>query len=112
MGGFSLLEHPRDPWCFPCPSIWDLPEVHALGKSVGVVFNQPDQCMYGQRAQKATTVASFGRASLMSEARSLLGKRCVHRKHEEVLTGQNCRTATGSSRLLLRRPTRPTSAAP
>ena len=88
-GGIGLLEHPRDPGCQPYPSIWVLPGVMQLSKRAGLITNMLDQCRYGQKAQKATTVGAFGQAVLTSSARELLSRRCNHWTHEEVLSGQN-----------------------
>eukprot|EP00972_Heterocapsa_arctica_P074943 11060948-Heterocapsa_arctica.AAC.1 len=60
-----------------------------LATLVGAQFNLLDQCRYGQKAQKATTVAAFGANYLTTEAKVLLGLRCTHRRHEATLSGQN-----------------------
>eukprot|EP00972_Heterocapsa_arctica_P046291 6828712-Heterocapsa_arctica.AAC.1 len=60
-----------------------------LAKLVGANFNLLDQCRYGQKAQKATTVAAFGANHPTAEAKRLLGFRCTHRRQAASLIGQN-----------------------
>ena len=62
---FGFIEHPSDPsWASAhklarqAPSIWAMEAVFHWACSLGLVYFHFDQCMFGQVARKATTIAS------------------------------------------------------
>ena len=84
IGGKFILEHPRDPGHDPYPSIWELPEVRELQKASQGQLLLLDQCRYGQKAKKPTTLLTNATAKIED-----LSMRCCHQEHPVTLQGKD-----------------------
>eukprot|EP00746_Dinoflagellata_sp_MGD_P119240 gnl/MRDRNA2_/MRDRNA2_55161_c0_seq1.p1 gnl/MRDRNA2_/MRDRNA2_55161_c0~~gnl/MRDRNA2_/MRDRNA2_55161_c0_seq1.p1 ORF type:complete len:147 (+),score=18.82 gnl/MRDRNA2_/MRDRNA2_55161_c0_seq1:162-602(+) len=81
MGGFSLLEHPRDPGYAPYPSIWATTLLIETGRKLAAKYVELDQCRKGARSMKPTTLMTT------VDDPSALDLQCNHLFHERVLKG-------------------------